>query len=756
MALPDEGSGYNGDSPASLRIKDVNTTGFKVVQVEPQDLASPPSDGSHANMRIAYFAIEKGDHTLRDGTRILVGDINTSAYQGKYASGTKSWDSVTFGTPFSATPVLMTMIQSLNNETNALPGETSSPWMTSAVRQLNASGFDVALDRAETTSGSISSAERVGYVAIDAGVQGSVKDTNCLDVTYESLDSGDNIRGWDNSCYSLNFAATYPAAPNVVGSMETRDGVDGGWLRQCALSDTAVGLTIDEDQAHDSERGHTTEQAGLLVFSGDFVYDSAIELLSCNLQVDFHMDECYWLGGANGVDDDVKDSSGFHLDAQSRHKADDTQSNAAICRAGDFNNTYTDQNESDAVFYPNSTSDELNIGKNQPFTVSAWLYRHDGGDKWMAAVIKTSDDGWTDGWGMEHERRSGANINFFVGSWDVYATASLPIDTWTHVVGTYDGSNIRIYTNGVLQDTTAQNSYSPGALAVSIGDDISGSTIDDRWQGNIDEVKIWNRALSASEIKTIYDNESVGLNYDGTTRECVSCSSTTIAAHTWEFIGIPADNRTTGGFTVNDVFGDDMKGTFNTDWRVYKRTYSTTDNSSDYQQLGLSDTLEFGQGFWLGSAKSERWDVDGLGGVDYNSSYNGTSGCVSSTNKCVEIALTPVTHDFNVDPNDGTGAYRYNMTGYIGLRDPVEWANCRLVFDDNGTFYTPSDANASGLANKQIWLYDPTNGSANSNGYTSCSDTSPGDCKLVPFKGFWIQLAGKTKNHTVKLIVPEK
>jgi len=475
------------------------------------------------------------------------------------------------------------------------------------------------------------------------------------------------------------------------------------------------------------------------------------------LQVEFRMDECYWLGGANGVDDDVKDSSGFHLDAQSRNRADNSASNFKICRAGDFNNTYSDQSLSDAVYYPNETTSELAIGENQPFSVSAWLYRHnDGSDKWMAAAIKVSDDGWTDGWGLEHASGSGTNIDFFVGNYTVYARATLAIDTWTHVVGTYDGSTIRIYTNGVLRATQAQNSYSPGALAVAIGDDISGSAIDDRWQGNIDEVKIWNRALSATEITTIYNNENAGLNYDGTTRTCYSCSSTTIDGHTWEFIGIPADERGTGGMTVNDVFGDDMAGTFNTDWRVYKRIYSATSNASGYQQLGLTDTLEFGQGFWLGSSKTERWDIDGLGTVDYNSSYNGTAGCVSSTGRCVEINLTPVSKDFAVDTDDGSGWYRYNMTGFVNVQNPVDWANCRLLFDDNGTFYTPSDANTSGLANKQIWLYDPSDGSANSNGYITCSDTSPGGCKLVPFNGFWVQLQHKTKNHTVKLIVPEK
>ena len=47
----------------------------------------------------------------------------------------------------------------------------------------------------------------------------------------------------------------------------------------------------------------------------------------------------------------------------------------------------------------------------------------------------------------------------------------------------------------LFQSSKNQFSYSPATLPVSIGDDISGDSIDDRWQGNIDEVKIWNRGI---------------------------------------------------------------------------------------------------------------------------------------------------------------------------------------------------------------------------------------------------------------------
>jgi subtilisin-like proprotein convertase family protein len=462
------------------------------------------------------------------------------------------------------------------------------------------------------------------------------------------------------------------------------------------------------------------------------------------LQVEFRMDECYWMGGANGVDDDVIDSSPSALNGQSRHNADNTATNSVVCRAGDLNNTYDDAELSDAVFYPNETAEELNIGKPAPFTVAAWLYRHDD-DKWMAGVIKVSDESWEDGWGLIHTKNSGENIDFFVDDYGTYARTSLPSDTWTHIVATYDGETITLYKNGEKVDTQSQDSYEIGSHAVMVGDDVSGSDIDDRWQGGIDEVKIWGHILSDDEISDIYTNEKNGLNFDGTTRECKQCNGSSIDENSWALIGIPVELRNET-VTVEDVFADDMNGSYEDDWLLYKRTYSDTDNGSDYELLELNSSLEFGVGYWLGSRYSNEWFVDGLDEVTYDSS---NSDCVRDP--CVEIDLTSVIHDFEEDGDDGTGPYRYNMSGFIGLEKPVNWADCRFIVD--GEAFTPSDANESGYANKQIWFYNGT-GSDTSNSYTTCDDTM--DCKLVPFQGFWVELHGKTKGKTVKLLIPKE
>src|SRR6185295_10254987 len=73
---------------------------------------------------------------------------------------------------------------------------------------------------------------------------------------------------------------------------------------------------------------------------------------------------------------------------------------------------------------------------------------------------------------------------------------------WQFVVGTYNGATGTLYVDGVAvaSDTFA----APGAvsLPVYIGLAATGSF---GWKGRADEVQIWNRALTAAEVRAIYD-----------------------------------------------------------------------------------------------------------------------------------------------------------------------------------------------------------------------------------------------------------
>jgi hypothetical protein len=93
------------------------------------------------------------------------------------------------------------------------------------------------------------------------------------------------------------------------------------------------------------------------------------------------------------------------------------------------------------------------------------------------------------------------------------STSELPIGQFSHVVGTWDGTTLRLYINGVLNAQRV-----PGATPVDLGYDIyiggsysvAGGFAGQYFNGLIDEASYYNRALGAAEIQAVYNAGSAG------------------------------------------------------------------------------------------------------------------------------------------------------------------------------------------------------------------------------------------------------
>ena len=83
-------------------------------------------------------------------------------------------------------------------------------------------------------------------------------------------------------------------------------------------------------------------------------------------------------------------------------------------------------------------------------------------------------------------------------------SAQIPTNQWQHLAGTYDGSTIRVYRNGMLEGSYA---YS-GSMKNDCEDTITiGSRNDSKqhwFPGSIDEVRIYGRALPALEVADLF------------------------------------------------------------------------------------------------------------------------------------------------------------------------------------------------------------------------------------------------------------
>ena len=96
------------------------------------------------------------------------------------------------------------------------------------------------------------------------------------------------------------------------------------------------------------------------------------------------------------------------------------------------------------------------------------------------------------------------------GTWDGVQVRSAKsandyLNKWVHVVGTYDGHVARIYTDGVL-DTTSKltGGFNPTTRPLNIGAGRNMGALGEYFNGMIDDVRIYNRALDPGEVNQLY------------------------------------------------------------------------------------------------------------------------------------------------------------------------------------------------------------------------------------------------------------
>jgi Concanavalin A-like lectin/glucanases superfamily/Secretion system C-terminal sorting domain len=84
------------------------------------------------------------------------------------------------------------------------------------------------------------------------------------------------------------------------------------------------------------------------------------------------------------------------------------------------------------------------------------------------------------------------------------ATTNYVLNEWEHYVGVYTANTMTFYRNGVLQGTTTNThtNVSQAVLPIWIGRGVSGNY----FNGSLDDVGIWNRALTPNEIAVLYQS----------------------------------------------------------------------------------------------------------------------------------------------------------------------------------------------------------------------------------------------------------
>ncbi len=143
-----------------------------------------------------------------------------------------------------------------------------------------------------------------------------------------------------------------------------------------------------------------------------------------------------------------------------------------------------------------------------PFTYMASVFPAEGSNEKMILGTCTNTSTW-DGFWFEVD---GENLRFYAGSEDIYSTDTLPINQWSNVAVTYDTSTfiVKIYINGLLEAEENKDLSGIGGGALQIGAIGTGALDQYLFYGNLDNLSIWNKALSGAEILKYQNKELSG------------------------------------------------------------------------------------------------------------------------------------------------------------------------------------------------------------------------------------------------------
>ena len=146
-----------------------------------------------------------------------------------------------------------------------------------------------------------------------------------------------------------------------------------------------------------------------------------------------------------------------------------------------------------------TVNDANSLDLTNGMTVEAWVYPTALGTAWRTVLMKERPGGMVYSLYANESTQLAVTQLDIGGELNAWSTSQLPLNTWSHIAGTWDGSTLRMWVNGISAGSRAVT----GALANSTGVlRIGGNGVWNEWfAGRIDDVRVYNHALTQAELQ---------------------------------------------------------------------------------------------------------------------------------------------------------------------------------------------------------------------------------------------------------------
>ncbi len=327
-------------------------------------------------------------------------------------------------------------------------------------------------------------------------------------------------------------------------------------------------------------------------------------------------------------------------------------------------------------------NDTLAQTNQKALTISYWINptNINNGD----AVISKCNNGsiYDCSYGLDFH---GPNLRFTLGQSNgtisaLETNSSLTATTgqWYHVAAVYDGSKMYLYLNGSLNSsaTTSITGITNSSTLLYLGSGYNGSVPYRFMNGRLDDVRIYNRALSPAEIRQLYNWAPGPVVY-------------------YKF-----DEGT--GTSTNDSSGNGNTGTFvgNMQWKSGKygdSVWTAADNDNSFIRMLKSPQLS------------------GAYTIDYWIKFDSAFPCCSWDNSSIQSAVNQglqLTHymgtEFILYHNYNGGSYLADWSGHAAIDDKL-WHHVALTYNGTSTaeFFIDGKSQGTRSINPPVWNTSP-------------------------------------------------
>ena len=151
------------------------------------------------------------------------------------------------------------------------------------------------------------------------------------------------------------------------------------------------------------------------------------------------------------------------------------------------------------------------------FSISSWVYRNTNNT--VSVIFGQSDQsngtpflsiGFDANNNLEllNRNASSTGLDLYLNS----TTHGVGINAWYNIVWTCSATESKLYVNGVLKDTTSFTANNYSFSSQYIGARMRTTGVTNNWNGELDQVRIFDNALSSSEVTTLYEEPAASNN----------------------------------------------------------------------------------------------------------------------------------------------------------------------------------------------------------------------------------------------------